>query len=138
MPKAKMTFDSPFALKKIDEIINVLSKEQMTLFQLEKTMLCGKNSLYPYLVHLRKQKRIFVSDYVVKIAILKSGKEHKSKTAMFKAGIGVDLKRSAKPYKQREKIDVEISDMKVKIVKATDVPFFKNTDPLMQALYGMI
>jgi hypothetical protein len=130
-----MTFQSQRALDKMNAICDVLRLESLTIAQLEKKMKCSNNSLRPYIAELRRKNRVHICGYFEYKSPHNLVKECTRKSAVYKTGYGDDAKRThkrPKPAPKPEKVDV-----KIVMSKAVDFPFFKNTDPLMQAFYGL-
>ena len=133
--RLKYTFKSDSSIRRLDDICKLLQDNgEMSVSQIEAVMDAPKHSIYYFVNKLCKTGRIHLSDFKLTKDKDSTNIYHKSKAAFFKIG-----KKEEKDASTASYFDYVNSndDRKIVITRATDVPFIKNTDPLMVALYGM-
>lgn len=126
-----MRFRRKESVEKLNNICEALKEKPMTLLEIEDKLGFKRNALQKYLFELRRTNRVHIASYNAKNKDNGKSSKH-SNAALFKLGKGISAPR--KTYVSKN----DYSDVKVFIVTATAMPFPKNTDPLMHALYGMI
>jgi hypothetical protein len=124
----------PKSIEMINKIIELLKEKPMTLIEIEN--LCKNTpvkSLQRHITKLKQANKIHVVEYVEqynkKGDLLKYGH-----SAMYALSDGNNLPKKVKPLR----LTSFESQIKVNQYPAASLPFPRNTDPLMHALFGMI
>ncbi len=123
----------PHSIESINKIIELLKEKPMTLREISKRCDASINSLQRHITRLKRVNKIHVVEYVEQYN--KKGEAMKySHSALYAISDGRNLPKKVKPLR----LTSFESEIKVLQVRASDVPFPRNTDPLMHALFGMI
>lgn len=123
----------PHSIEKVNKVLELLKEKPMTLREIEKSIGVSIIALQRHITMLKKANKIHVVEYVgqynKKGELMKYGH-----TALYALSNGSNLPKKVKPLR----LTSFESEVKVLQIRALDVPFPRNTDPLMQALFGMI
>ena len=91
MTKKRMTFTSEAAQLKLRCIEFVLQHQPLSIAEIETALDAGKNSLYPYVRHLKREGKLHISSF--RLDDSRHGKTYAINTPIYKWGKGIDAKR---------------------------------------------
>jgi hypothetical protein len=137
-----MNYQSERALYKIKSIEKLLQRGDFSLIEIETELNSPKNGLQLYVVRLKELGLIHVCAYRVNSNRC-SAKKYATKVKIYRLGAGVDVERNPgvikkpKLAKQVKPIDTSGEDRIIIKRHISEVNLFRNTDPLMQAFYGI-
>lgn len=137
-----MNYQSKRAKEKLKSIEKLLERGDFSLIEIEAELNSPKNGLQLYVVHLKELGRIHVCAYRVNSNRCHV-KKYATKVKIYRLGAGVDVERNPgaikkpKLEKQVKPIDTSGEDRIIIKRHISEVHLFRNTDPLMQAFYGI-